>query len=702
MPNCNRSIDALILAAALLSSPPSQAQPSGQDPELITVTATRSARNLSEVSRAVSVVTSDQIAARQGGDVLRILRELPGVSAASNGGLAGQLVLRGFSTQGFRAPLFVDGDRFRGRNTIEYTLFNPNQIERIEVVRGPASSLYGTDSLGGVINIITKRAEGDISGPFQFDDNAVQLEYGSVNDLSGGRVQMGGTGAGFDVLMGINYRQADDYESPAGNINNSGFEAPGIDLRAGYTFDSGDRLELIGRYADVERERAGGQFAAPGSTNAPGSLQREMTDRSNKEQYLRLGFFADSAPGTVLSDFEATFYWRDLETHVNVVPNNNNPTTFVDVFVVGPTIYGGHLKGVRAVNERFSLTLGGDWYYEDRPGSERSVRGGPRAQRDPDTDQLSIGVYALGEWQASATLRLNGSLRFDHLRTGIDTSFITDPETLNLFSAAGDLANTPITGSLGAILDLSEQLQLVGSVSTSFRAPSVTELSAVGNGVNPVLRLPNTEVDPEKGVNYEAGLRYRNIDFQFDLIGFYNELEDLINRDAPTTFNGEPAVQMRNIGEATVRGVELLAAWNPMTNLQLVANATYTHGTDDITDTPLSQIMPWNGTFSANWQAADGLFLEGVLEWATEQDRIDPAMERSNDSYAIVNLSGGFELNRLFNSVNRAVLRLSVENLFDEEYRLPTTPENINLPVSPSNPLLQPGRNFLLGLSMRF
>jgi len=120
--------------------------------EEMTVTATRSARNLDELSRSVSIVTRQQIEERQPIDVLELLEDLPGVSSASNGGLAGQLVIRGFSTQGFRAPLFVDGDRFRGRNTIEYSLFNPAQLERIEVVRGPASSIYGTDSLGGIVD----------------------------------------------------------------------------------------------------------------------------------------------------------------------------------------------------------------------------------------------------------------------------------------------------------------------------------------------------------------------------------------------------------------------------------------------------------------------------------------------------------------------------------------------------------------------
>lgn len=688
---------------SLGAADPLPGQTSDHRLEEITVTATRSARTLDEVSRSVSIVTEEQIDTRQATDVLRILRELPGVSAASNGGLGGQLVVRGFSTQGFRAPLFVDGDRFRGRNTIEYTLFNPDQIERIEVVRGPASSLYGTDSLGGVINVVTKRSRGDVSGPFRLTDSRVSVEHATVNDLFGGRLQVGGVGNGFDVLLGMNYREAADYESPVGEIPNSGFEAPSFDLRTGFSFTPGHRIELVGRYADVERERAGGQFAAPGAANGPGVPQRKMTDRSNREKYLRLGYFGDSLFEGAVRDVEATSYWRDLETHVHVIPNARNPATFVDVFVVGPRIYGGHLKGVSDLTDNLSLTAGGDWFFEDRAGSERSVKGGPRVQTAPDTDQLSLGAYLLGEWQPRGPLHLNASIRFDHVRTRLDSAFIQDSATRDAFKQAGDTTNNPVTGSFGAVWDVTEKAILFGNIGTSFRAPSVTELSAVGTGVNPVLRLPNPDVKPERGINYEAGLRLRFDKWEADFTTFFNDLENLIDRDVPTTFGDTPAVQMQNIGEAEVSGIEMQVGWLPTKDWRILANATYTRGTDTVTDTPLAQIMPWNGVASARWEpTGEAFYLESSLEWATDQDRINPAQERPSSGYAVVNLSGGIQLDRWLPGFRETTMRLSVENVFDTKYRLPTTPENINFPVSPSNSLIEQGRNFILTVSTEF
>jgi hemoglobin/transferrin/lactoferrin receptor protein len=680
--------------------------PDSEELDSITITATRSERNVDQVSRSVSIISQETIVKRRAADVPRLLREQPGISEASNGGLAGQLVIRGFSTQGFRAPLFVDGDRFRGRNTIEYSLFNPEQIERVEVIRGPASSLYGTDSFGGVINIITKRASlEDITGAFQWRDNSLSFDYATVNDLFGGRLQLGGAGNGFDILMGANLRKADDFDSPAGEIPNSGFDAPSFDLRTGYTFAPGQRLEFTGRYSDIERERAGGQFGAPGAANGPGIKQRLMTDRSFKEKYARIAYTGESLLGGNLRDVEASFYWRDLYTHVNVVPNARKPAKFVDVFVVGPTVIGGRLKGVTDINDALAITVGSDWYYEDRDGTERSVKGGLRSQRDPDTDQLNIGIYGLAEFQATDALQLSGSLRYDHTRTRLDLGFITDQDSLELLEQSGEsIKNNPVTGSVGMVWNATDHAILFGNVSTSFRTSSVTELAAIGKGVNRVFRVPNLDIKPEKGINYEAGLRLRYDHWQADIAGFYNDLEDLIERNAPVTYKDAPAVQIQNIGEAEVYGVEMQMGWLPTDDWYLSANATYTRGTDKITDTPLTQIMPWNGFVSARWEPIKhGYYLEGTFEWALDKDRINPAQERKINGYGVFNLYGGFELDEIWPGLfNGVTVRLAIENLFDKEYRLPAGVEDIRFPVSPSNPLIEPGRNFMLGLNVKF
>ena len=684
-------------------SPDGTDAPVPLDAEEIVITATRSERALDDISRSVSVVDQFDIKRLNAPSALDILRELPGISAAPDGGLGGQLVIRGFSTQGFRAPLFLDGDRVRGRNTLEFNLFNPDEIERIEVVRGPASSLYGTDSFGGVINIITKRATADPEGPWRLTDSALFLDYATTNSRHGGRVQLGAVGQGFDVLVGGNFQRAYDYGSPLGEIPNSGFEAPSFDGKLGYTFAPGHRIEIQGRWSDIYRERAGGQFAAPGALNPPGVPQRRQTDRALKEVYTRLAYSGESLFNGMLRDVEATVYRRDLDTTVNVVPDARNPSTFVDVFVVGPTVWGGHYNGVIPLTDELSATIGGDWYFEERAGGFRSVRGGPRTPRAPDSEQLAGGGFLLLEWQPHERVKFDGSVRVDRVRTSIDTGFILDDQTRELFAEAGDRINTPVTGSAGVIVDVTSWASLFGNFSTAFRAPSVTELTAVGTGVNPVFRLPNPGVEPEKALNVEGGLRLRQPRWEVDLVGFINNLDNLIDRNAPATFEGMDAVQIQNIGEAKLSGIEANLSVAPTLDWLFRSNVTWTRGTDELTGDPLPQIMPLAGRLSGRWQPAQaGYYAEAAIEWAVERDRVDPAQERPRDGYAILNLYAGAELQQLAPQAPDVTIRLSLENVLNDAYRLPTTPEEIGFPISPTNPLVQPGRNLIVGLEYRF
>ena len=87
------------------------------------------------------------------------------MSIARSGGIGGQIYLRGFSSNNMRSPLYIDGDRLHGRNTLQYQYFAPEEIERVEVIRGPASVLYGSDALTGLVNMIMRHPQIEMTGP---------------------------------------------------------------------------------------------------------------------------------------------------------------------------------------------------------------------------------------------------------------------------------------------------------------------------------------------------------------------------------------------------------------------------------------------------------------------------------------------------------------------------------------------------------
>ena len=696
----------VVVAASVATALPAAAAESGGAKPLdeVVVTASRTPQARTTLSRAVTVVTTDDLLRRQSPDLIQGLAGLPGISASGNGGYGGQLVVRGFSTNGFRAPLFVDGDRFRGRNTLEYLLFPPELVERVEVVRGPAASLYGTDSFGGVVNVITRRPAGLDRESFALDSNRLVLGTDTANEGRHARAQLGGAGGGFDVLGGFTFREGDDYESARGVIPNSDYRARVWDGAVGWTFVPGHRLELSAKRAEVERGRAGGVGAAPGAANPPGTLNRIQREDPMDERFVRLAYAGDGfGAGAWLDRVEATLYRRRLDTDILLIPDTRNPANFSTSRVPGPTVWGGRVLGFATLGD-VAITLGTDAYSEDRPASLQSTRGGPFVPQNPDSEQLAVGAFVLAEWRARRELTLSGSVRYDYVRTELDVAGIANARTRELFAGAGETENHPVVGSLGVVWQAAPAVAMFGNVSTAFRAPSVTELVAVGTIAGATFRVPNPGVDPETGRTAELGVRLTGERTRVELVAFHSEYRDLIDREVPIRFEGAPAVQLQNIGRARMQGVELEAVVALGEAVRLDATGSWVRGTDTRADRPLDQVPPLNGRLALRYASPEAAWsAAAVVDWARRHERIDPRLERASAGYGVVSLSGSLDLGRwLPRDLARVRADLVVDNLFDRAYALAATPETLAFATSASNPLLQPGRSLRLALTAEF
>ena len=382
-----------------------------------------------QITQSATVLERGQIEQTSPTGLLDILANVPGISIARSGGIGGQIYLRGFSSNAFRSPVFVDGDRFRGRNTLQLNYFAPEEIERVEVIRGPASVIYGSEALTGLVDIVTRSPTGDPNGPFRFTGGGWSAGVGSAAKSASTYEWAQGAGGGFDFLGGFSGRWGGDYQTPLGQAPNSDYNSLGGSLKIGYTPDIGQRFELTLRKYSETDGRAGGVGGAPG---APYLTVRQDPNNVETARLAYTGEF-DGLVKHVESSIYANYFDTTLTTVNNTINANNVATKTVtsNSHVIGPLVIGGRVLGAIPWSGGFGeakTTFGADTFKEDRPGSwgvsqtvnrnattgaVTSIVNAPWAKAGPDTTQTNAGAFVLHEWTPVQPLTLSAGGRFD-------------------------------------------------------------------------------------------------------------------------------------------------------------------------------------------------------------------------------------------------------------------------------------------------
>jgi hemoglobin/transferrin/lactoferrin receptor protein len=670
--------------------------------EKVTVTATRFERLIDLTPKSVTVLDSKEISSRPMWNVHALLAEVPGVSYQRSGGLDGQLVVRGLSSNDSRVVLFIDGDRYRtGRPSLEYSFLDPNEFERIEVVRGPASAVYGADAMNGVVNAITRRADGDpAQTPFSLSPRLYALGFSSANHLGAGRLELQGVGDGFDMLVGANYRTAGNYRSGDGEIPNSDFDSRSLNIRAGYSSTPTRHFDVIAKLASEDS----GKASAPG---APLVVTRMVP---LKEGSLRLGFTQNQVTNW-MQDLEASVYVRNESTIIRSITSTatNGNVEFRDTWVPGPLELGGKLLA-RSVIGNSVLAYGLDLYDEHVPSFEDEVKVvnvagatvsfSPRAPRVRDARQSNVGAFGHYDWDPSSQWTVSLGSRYDYIRTETDpTPALGESPELSAAFARNLLAeDTRLTGSAGLIFRPIATLHLVGNLSTAFRTP--TTFDTGGSGVIGALNtVPNADLKPESSVNYELGARVRLQALNLNLTSYRSDYKDLLQ----FVFLNSLTRQRQNIGRAKIDGFELDGTYEMTKSLALRFNAANVHGTNIVTGVPLPYVPPLNGLVALRqtWPG-NGLWFEAAGRWSQDKTRVDTTQERPTAGYEVFSLYSGIDLARFQPALKAYRLVVGVDNLTDKTYVNPVSKELVGFPRTNKNPLVEPGRSLTINITAGF
>lgn len=510
--------------------------------ETMVVTATRTQRKLSDIPVAVSVIDKATIDASPARNVDDLLLTEPGISVKRmvgvGEGLPADIIIRGVpgSYVANRVLILVDGIPTNVAGT-PFLILNQvpiEAVERVEVVRGPFSSLYGSNAFSGVINIITRQAKDDpftgaLAGTFW-----PGTAYSIVGNASGDSRRIvwaasaGARGTGNYLNSdSILIREGDSvYHEPTVN---SDYRDQRFLGRLGVWLTDRTNVTLHGRFFNSElgfgRSQDGlrADIINTGSTYLGGAT---VTTSIPGRLDLKLGGYARRLNG----EFYGTKYWQAIDDMV---------ASYWDSYTLDGQVYGQASAKLGAHN---TLTAGADYLYSSvHFGETVARRGGQTLMEGGYDDQSNLGVYVQDEFTAWDRLLVVPGLRLD--RNSI-AEFVLSPKLATSFKIA-------------------DWVRTRASVGRAFRSPSYVERSLPPQTLTSgVVLLSNPSLKPEYIWSVDGGLEFSALNGRIrpTLNGFYNGMQDLISpavRPNPGALDGTYAnVVLRNISEAWSAGFE--------------------------------------------------------------------------------------------------------------------------------------------------
>lgn len=586
---------ACLMASMVQAAPVTELNP-------LVVTASRSEHSLADAPASVSVITAEQIKARGAGNLLEALRGVPGLSL--NGRQVGgrkTLSIRGAEDR--HTLVLIDGRRISstddtiGHSDYQYGWVAMEQIERIEVVRGPMSALYGSEAVGGVINIITRKGGQQWHGGASVRGELGEGPAGDGHQMSASA--SGPLGEWFDLALGVEDRRRAPTPRPENKATSDieGQDRQSGNLRLGFTPGEGQRLQLDMLRSEETRRRHEQNTRLPARP-----YYLDTYDLQRRQDALT--WQAD------WSLLRSELRYSEAEFEVNNKRSNNiaptRPQRLED------RVWDGNLAF--ALGDSHSLTLGAERREEFLENA--GLTGG-------SDSALHKALYVQDEIALADDWALTLGTRLDHHAIfGSESS----PRAYLVWRA-------------------SPELTIKGGYGEAFRAPTLKQISPNYVGAEgPHTFLGNADIQPETSRSWEIGADWRDEQSAYTATLFRSEIKDLIYYNLLRRVGPRSIYQYDNISEARIDGLEVALRRALGGGFSLASSMTWLDARDRDSDDKLTGRPEFSATPSLAWQqGAWGAELEWqyigqqTLQNAAGQLKRAPA-------YSLVNLSGSYRV----------------------------------------------------------
>lgn len=717
--------------------------------EEITITGTRTPRPVRLTPGSITVLSEQDIDEFLVRDLRDLLRYEPNVSVGNDRryglqdinirGLGGNRVL--ILNDGIRIPnQFQFGTPSLGRDYVDI-----ETLQRAEVIRGPASALYGSDALGGVVSFRTL-------DPAEFLDR-----FGRQNSLTSLSTNVETTDRSW-VHTAITAVREGAFEGLLGYTRRDGLAArlPRDNEFADSRSNARDNWlgKLVYRLSDtskltftteVFRNEDDFEVAKITASNLVGPTgfrgQAESLENKTARNRVSLAYnFSDPTSSGFLTGARIQVYYQNAEVEeqrqqdfVRTGAGSDRrrfrelENSFSDRIIGGEAQLQSQFRIGQVMNRlTYGIDLSNTSNKRVRDGVERRFNAAGRSilttnligadnfpvKDFPDSDTLRLGIYAQNEMEFGNSFTLIPGLRFDIYRLN------TRPDALyfrNTGATAVDFSDAAVSPNLGFVWQTSPELAIVGRYARGFRAPLYSEINAgFTNLTSPGFRyktLSNPELQPETSDTFELGIRGNFRQFSFSATGFYNKYDNFIETFAPagvdlTIVPGFPVslFQSQNVARARTYGLELSGTYrfSPQPHgFSLLAGLGLTVGDNLTTNQPLESIDPIKAVVGLRYRAPENRWGADLVATLAAPPRLRddrPSGSYTPTGYTMVDLVGYYNITPL------VTLNLGVFNLLNHQYFLYSDVRPLINSPEPADigRYAQPGISLRGGLTWRF
>ena len=674
--------------------------------EATVVTATRSDSTIFDSPYTThSVSRADFLDRRQVRDLAEALRETPGVLLQRTAPGQASPFIRGFT--GFRTLVLIDGIRlnnavFREGPNQYFATIDPLTVDRIEVLKGPSSVLYGSDAIGGTVNLLTRNPAAETGTTSFLPQPGAFYRFASAENSHSARGEFSApTGVNSGLLGGVSWRDFGDLQggSTIGRQPNTGFAEMDGDVK--WVFHPNRDVDLSAAFYRVEQNNVprthSTVFAKSFDGSVAGTDLRRDLDQRRELSYLQAEV---REPFSGVEKVHASLSWHRQAEEQDRIRNTGRR----EVSGFQDDQFGILLSAV-STSPLGRLTYGSEYYHDaveshgsqwNADGSLRSILPRGPVADDSHTDQ--IGVFLQDEIRVCEPLTLFLGGRYSHvsLHAGVVDPAPADATPISPLRDSWDA----FTGSARFRLDVTKEWNFFGGVSQGFRAPNLSDLTAFDIARSGEREVPSPGLDPEHYTAFELGTKTRLHGIHISASYFHTLVDNQISR-FPTgqILDGEPVVQRANVGDGFIHGIELGATCPLPRGFTAFGNLSWTEGRIDafssqsVSAQPASRIQPLTGLLGLRWSAAGGgLWLETTAELARHQDRLSPGDTADTQrippggtrGYQVYSVRAGWK------PAERVQLLAAIENFTDEDYRLLGSGTN------------EPGTNVILSTRIQF